>query len=134
MPIYLSIYLYALISHLFAVISYINTETKLELKCNDQFKVFNNVFIEFFYNITYRRAYTNSFSMIYTVLKFFKNSNITQSNNDKKLTRYFFLIIFLVFIMLVKSTLGISYHILQKSFSYSLAFAYEKYSLFDPYI
>ena len=72
--------------------------------------------------------------MVYTVLKFFKNSNTTQSNNGKKLTKYLFLIIFLVFIMLVKSTLGISYRILQKSFSYSLAFGYEKYSLFDPYI
>ena len=133
-PIYLSIYLYALTSHLFAVVSYINTETKLEVKCNDQFKVFNNVFVEFLYNITYRRAYTNSFSMVYTVLKFFKNSNTRQSNNGKKLTRYLFLIIFLVFIMLVKSTLGISYRILQKSFSYSLAFGYEKYSLFDSYI
>lgn len=118
---------------MFKIIIYAFDKTKLEVKCNDQFRVFNNVFVQFTYNITYRRAAVNSFATLYNVLKLTKDSTIPLGNNVNVL-KCFLLAVFLLVSILIKLTLGISYYILRRSFTYSRAFAYEKYQLFDSYV
>ena len=46
----------------------------------EQFREFEYVWLEFIYNITYRRAHVNSFSMLYRVLKLLKGNTCNHKN------------------------------------------------------
>lgn len=69
------------------VYNYTKLPYKTEVASIEQFRCFKNVWVEFIYNITYRRACVNSFGVLYFILKLWK-SGIKDVTFFKKLINY----------------------------------------------
>ena len=56
------------------IYNYVYQSDKMEVTPTKQFKQFQCAWLEFIYNITYRRAHINSFGALYRILKFSKGN------------------------------------------------------------
>ena len=100
MPIYSALFFYMLINNSYRVYNYAYSPPQIEVACGDHFKHFHSASLEFIYNITFRRAYVNSFTLVYKTLKFYNNYSLGNSNLSKKTTIVIKIILhFIVFII-----------------------------------
>ena len=88
-----------LLINIYKVYNYTYSPQQAEIACQDHFKHFRSVWLEFAYNITFRRARVNSFAIVYKTLKLYRGYSYGKST---PLVRAFiFTLILLYFIMFV---------------------------------
>lgn len=134
LPVYCILYLLTLLVYVYRTYTYVYDTHKKELTSINQFSHFRNVYVEFIYNITFRRACVNSFTIVYKILQFWKGSILTQPTTYKKVITYIQVICYCLLLVLFNIIFGTPWFIIRRSFEYSKAFWYSKYSLFDPEI
>ena len=134
LPIYFTLYLLALAVYIYRIYTYVYTPNQRELASLNQFRHFRNVYVEFIYNITFRRACVNSFIIIYKILKFCKGSTLNKPTIPRKLITYTRVLFYCAILLIFNVVFGTSWFIVRRSFQYSKAFWFSQYSLFDPYI
>jgi hypothetical protein len=84
LPIYSALFFCMLINNSYMVYNYAYSPQQVEVVCGDRFRHFRSASLEFIYNITFRRAYVNSFTLVYKTLKFYNNYSPGSSNLPKK--------------------------------------------------
>ena len=122
LPLYLFIYLCMLMVYSTNIYNYVYSPNQLEVVPIEHFYRFSNMYLEFVYNITYRRACINSFITLYSVLKFWHTTNTRKPNILERALLFLKLIMSLSFRLLCKLITGISWFIIARSFQYSKAF------------
>ena len=80
LPLYFFIYLCMLIVYSTNIYNYVYSPNQLEVVPIEHFYRFSNMYLEFVYNITYRRACINSFTILYSVLRCWHTTNIRKPN------------------------------------------------------
>ena len=87
-----------------------------------QFRQFQCVWLEFIYNITYRRAHISSFGVLYRILKFSKGNTTNHQSIFNKLISYLKVLLYALSILSWNLITGTPWFIISKSFQYSRAF------------
>ena len=132
-PIYVTFYLFMLLFNGYRIYKYVYTPSLLEVASVEWFYCSSYVWVNFIYNITYRRAHVNSFSTLYRVLKLWKGSTVLDRGILFKLIIYIKTLLFFLFILSWNLITGIPWLIISRSFQYSKAFRFLRdESLFDP--
>ena len=132
-PIYVTLYLFMLLVNGYRIYNYKHQLNETEVASIEQFREFEYVWLEFIYNITYRRAHVNSFSMLYRVLKLLKGNTCNHKNIFNKWLVYLKTLFYTLFLLLWNLITGTPWLIVSRSFQYSKAFRFlEGSSPFDP--
>ena len=122
LPLYLLIYSYMLMFYSTNIYNYVYDPNQLEVVPIEHFYWFPNMYLEFVYNITYRRACINAFITLYSMLKFWNTNNLYKSNSLEKIFLFVKLITSLCFRLLCRLITGTSWFVIARSFQYSKAF------------
>ena len=133
MPIYSALFFYMLINNSYRVYNYAYSPQQIEVACGDHFKHFHSASLEFIYNITFRRAYVNSFTLVYKTLKFYNNYSLGNSNLSKKTTIVIKIILHFIVFIIWNMILGVPWFIVCRSFQYSKAFRSWRWSTYQRY-
>ena len=133
MPIYSALFFYMLINNSYRVYNYAYSPQQIEVVCGDHFKHFHSASLEFIYNITFRRAYVNSFTLVYKTLKLYNNYSLGNSNLSKKTTIVIKIILHFIVFIIWNMILGVPWFIVCRSFQYSKAFRSWRWSTYQRY-
>jgi len=134
-PIYWVLYLIMLVTNSYRIYCYRFGLHETEVSSTQEFYQSQYVWLEFIYNITYRRACVNSFSILYKVLKLFKGSNSSHLGVFRKIITYVKVLLHVLSIILWNLTTGIPWFIVSRAFQYSKAFRFLRdESPLDPLI
>ena len=132
-PIYVSMYLFMLLANGYRICNYRYQPRKTEVAPIKEFYRSRYMWLEFIYNITYRRAHVNSFSMLYRILKLLKDDTYNYQNVFSKWVVYLKTLFHALFILLWNLITGTPWLIISRSFQYSKAFRFlGDDSPFDP--
>ena len=123
-PIYIVLYWTFLLVHSYRIYNYVYQLGKTEVTPRDQFWQSQGEWPEFIYNITYRRAYINSFGVLYKILKVSKGATGISRNIFTKLLAYLKILLNVLLILLWNLITGTPWLIVSRSFQYSKAYWY----------
>ena len=132
LPVYSVIFFCMLLVNVYKVHNYIYNSRQTEVRCGDRFWHFRNAWLEFIYNITFRRACVNSFTIIYKTLKLCKNNKLSKSTEPVGVAIFVKILLYFITFTLWSFVLGVPFMIVCRSFQYSKAFRSWRYSPLRP--
>ena len=133
LPIYSALFFCMLINNSYMVYNYAYSPQQVEVVCGDRFRHFRSASLEFIYNITFRRVYVNSFTLVYKTLKFYNNYSPGSSNLPKKTIIVIKIILHFAMFIIWNMILGAPWFIVCRSFQYSKAFRSWRWSTYQRY-
>lgn len=132
LPIYCILYVCMLLVNGLRVLYYLLQQRQSEVCPIKEFSNFENAWAQFIYNVTYRRACINSFTLLHFILKLFKDSTFNKTTLTTRLVTYFNVMLRVTLRLLWNILTGIPWFIITRSFQYSKAFCWTReWSPFD---
>ena len=128
LPIYSALFFYMLLNHSYRLYRYIYNHQQTEITSGDDFRHFNYAWLQFIYNITYRRASINSFNVIYKTLKLLKNCSYSKRKTSTRIITSIKTLLYFLLIFMWNLILGVPWFIVYRSFQYSRAFRLWRWS------
>ena len=132
LPIYSVAFFCMLLVNVYKVYNYLYNPQQTEVVCGDNFRHFRSVWLEFTYNITFRRACVNSFTIVYKTLKLYKNYSSNKSITPGRAAIFVKMLLYFIMFVLWSLVLGVPFMIICRSFQYSRAFRSWRYSPLRP--